>query len=220
MAKEEVIMDGLYFDRSEEDMRKIASDLHAGIIFSDRHLSPLEFERDMGLIFMPIMFWDKAMKDKVLADPPGMVFEYLSKASPRSVNGKPTFFSCHLVSQKDTKRIFEYLEDIVEAEKSVGLKTPVPKTPGAPMDHKVIAEHIVRYCTGKEEEIAFEFDPPLHPDSTDELRNAEHWEFVGSTDHKGWVDCDFRCRPFKDAIIASVKMTPEKDRVLSIKVGD
>ena len=39
-----------------------------------------------------------------------MVYEYLDKAGPTGINGKPTFFSCRLLNKKDTEKMFTYYE--------------------------------------------------------------------------------------------------------------
>lgn len=53
----------------------------------------------------------------------GMLYEYYSEASPRGVNGHPTFLSCKIVSYDDSQRFIEkynkYVKKREEFEKNV-----------------------------------------------------------------------------------------------------
>jgi hypothetical protein len=64
------------------------------------------------MVFMPIAlgafseYSEEARKDI------GMVYEYLDKAGPRSINGYPIFFSFRVVNVKDRLLVWEKYEKI------------------------------------------------------------------------------------------------------------
>lgn len=43
--------------------------------------------------------------DKIDADKVGMLYEYMDKAGPRSVNGYPCFFSFRWLDKRDSRRV-------------------------------------------------------------------------------------------------------------------
>ena len=49
----------------------------------------------------------------------GMVYEYLDKAGPTGINGKPCFFSLRLLNKDDTKKVFDYYEKYKEIREKV-----------------------------------------------------------------------------------------------------
>jgi hypothetical protein len=84
----------------EEDIKQIASDLFHSKIFTSEHL-----KTEMHLInqiFSILLFLEKNKIPKNL----GMIWEYLSKAGPMSVNGYPMFLSCHFLNMEDTIKVF------------------------------------------------------------------------------------------------------------------
>jgi len=99
-----------------EELKKIAIDLRAGRIFCDRQLDTCI---DPGMVFMPIMFFDDKTTESLRADPPGLVYEYMSEALPRGVNGYPCFMSMRYLSIDDTKSLFEIIKKLEAAEKAV-----------------------------------------------------------------------------------------------------
>jgi hypothetical protein len=94
-------------DEREEALKQIAFDLFCGRIFCDRQLTRAE---DAHLVFMPLALMNGEQIKALLENPPGLIFEYLSKAGPMCVNGCPTFFSMQLLSMEDAKRVFEFYE--------------------------------------------------------------------------------------------------------------
>jgi hypothetical protein len=89
--------------KTDEEIRQLALDLLHGRIFTDRHCPDAESIR---YVFMVFPFLDGDALDQLRDDPPGLVYEYLDKAGPRSINGLPSFFSMNTLSQADTERVF------------------------------------------------------------------------------------------------------------------
>lgn len=96
--------------RPLEEIGKLANDFLAGQIFTDRQIPP-ECGLDLGDVFMPLMFLDEKQHEELKADSPGMLFEYMNEAGPRSVNGCPVFMSVQYLSKED----FMKFRDIVKA---------------------------------------------------------------------------------------------------------
>jgi len=99
--------------KTDQELRQIALDLADGKIFSDRHV-PKSESKTLLSIFMALSLWDHAqewVKDA------GMIFEYHSKAGPRSINGYPMFISCQKLNKEDTKTVFTYYNELLEQRK-------------------------------------------------------------------------------------------------------
>lgn len=86
---------------SDAELRKFVMGWCDGKIFSDAHLQPGDEDR-VGMVFMVIPLGGA----KHIEDPHAVarVWEWLSEASPRSINGYPTFFSCRFMGLPDWKR--------------------------------------------------------------------------------------------------------------------
>lgn len=102
--------------KTDEELKQIAVDLFSGKIFTDRHVRN---PKDLGMVFMLLVFTGDDFKQELLDDPPGMIYEYLSEAGPRSVNGMPTFFSMRMLNEADTKRMFTIYERVKAAMEAI-----------------------------------------------------------------------------------------------------
>jgi hypothetical protein len=102
--------------RPIEDLKQIARDLQAGHIFTDRHMNEHD-RRNVGMVFMVLMFMDA--KDQYIPESIGMVYEYMSKAMPRSINGMPMFTSMHYLNIEDTNYVFQKAREIEEMLKNI-----------------------------------------------------------------------------------------------------
>ena len=93
--------------KTDAELKQIAMDLYDGKIFSDRHLKNME---DAQMVFMPIALGafsnatEEEMKDL------GMIYEYLSEAGPRSVNGMPCFMSFQMLTRAESEKTFDHYE--------------------------------------------------------------------------------------------------------------
>ncbi len=66
-----------------------------GVVFTSAQVLEPEM---LTMVFMPLILGAKVPKDT------GCIWEYLKDASPRSVNGYPSFFSCHFMNKEDWAR--------------------------------------------------------------------------------------------------------------------
>lgn len=93
--------------KTDEELRQIAVDIYDGKIFTSQHLSESE-QNLMPMVFMPLALMDRETF-KSLSEV-GMVYEYLDKAGPRSVNGCPSFFSMHTLTSDETVKVNDFFE--------------------------------------------------------------------------------------------------------------
>lgn len=96
---------------TDDEVKTLASDILIGKVYTDRHIPPGEGDRAIAMVFMPLVFVDP----KDLPEDVGMVYEYLEKAGPQSVNGMPGFFSMHLVNKADTARVWATYKELRSA---------------------------------------------------------------------------------------------------------
>ena len=100
-----------YIPKTDDELKGIAKDLWAGRIFSDRHINSLKDDPNvLGMVFMPMVFISNETRKKLSNLKVSFIYEYLDKASPRSINGMPVFFSCRTLTELETKKMFEYYE--------------------------------------------------------------------------------------------------------------
>lgn len=102
-------------DHSEEEINTLARDLFHGKIFTSNHCRDPE---DLKHVFMIIALGAFADYKKESLDKVGMVYEYLDKAGPRSVNGYPMFMSMQLLNRSDTTKVFDKYNRLKAAEEA------------------------------------------------------------------------------------------------------
>lgn len=99
--------------------QQIASDIHNGKIFCDRHIRPHDVASVLGMVFMPLV-----MGAKIDPDDTGMLYEYMSEAGPRSVNGYPIFMSMRVATKDQANRILVMLRRLAKRDEA---KHPLTK---------------------------------------------------------------------------------------------
>jgi hypothetical protein len=103
-------------NKTDEELKEIALGIHKGHIFTDRHVRSAQ---ELSLVFMPLIFLKEEQIDKIKKEDIGMVYEYMDKAGPRSVNGMPCFMSMQMITEAEAKTVIGYVEKYREAEKTV-----------------------------------------------------------------------------------------------------
>ena len=97
---------------TDDEIKKLAEDMYKGIVFTDRHL---ERREDIQSVFAVLNLMDEKQIDILRKNSPGMIYEYMDKAGPVAVNGRPIFFSFKMASVEDAKKIIERYNNIIEA---------------------------------------------------------------------------------------------------------
>lgn len=99
---------------TDDEINALAEDIYRDRVFTSDHIRQGDLNM-LPVIFVPIIFADKKWIELMQKDAPGMIYEHISEAGPRSVNGYPTFFSFHIVSKDDAKKVWEKFEQIKNA---------------------------------------------------------------------------------------------------------
>lgn len=87
--------------QSDEALRTFVYDFLAGHVFIDRSVTDPNI---MPLVFMPIAFgcfdgWSEDDMGEI-----GVIYEYISKAGPKCINGCPIFMSLRMLHRDDWER--------------------------------------------------------------------------------------------------------------------
>lgn len=103
-----------YTRKTDEEVKRLAVDLHAGRIFCDRHLDQVE---ELGEVFVILALMDRPDLQSLhdMLGPQGMVYEYTDKAGPMAINGHPCFFSAKFLNSEDAERVLDKYRSIKEA---------------------------------------------------------------------------------------------------------
>ena len=86
---------------TDDELKVLAQDIYKGNVFITNNPEYIDS-------FMPIML------STTLPEDIGSIYEYLSEAGPLAVNGRPIFFSCHILTVAETKKVVKYAEKVAE----------------------------------------------------------------------------------------------------------
>ncbi len=86
-------------DLNDDKIKEIAHGIYTGEIFTNIHVHKSDTHL-LSTIFTPLIFMDEKNLEGV-----GLIYEYMCKASARSINGYPIFFSLNIVNKTDTAKI-------------------------------------------------------------------------------------------------------------------
>lgn len=88
------------------DLKKLAVEIYEGRVYTDRHCG----EHMIMNVFMILGLGGLSKMSEDEINDIGLIYEYMDKANPMSVNGQPTFFSMRYLDKRKTKRMWEYYE--------------------------------------------------------------------------------------------------------------
>lgn len=109
-----------YHPRSDKYLRRLAMDIEEGKIFTSDHIREYDAQL-LPSIFMPLFFSGRDFhfwmlkKNKIM-----LIYEYLSKAGPRSINGYPIFFSMQMLNLEDYKKLNRFRAKILAFKEEYG----------------------------------------------------------------------------------------------------
>ena len=95
-------------NKSQAELKQIAIDLFDGKIFCDRNLRDI---MDARMVFMVIGLGGMEDFTEQEMGNIGLLYEYLDKAGPRSVNGYPCFFSVQLLTKVESEKMFVFYDE-------------------------------------------------------------------------------------------------------------
>lgn len=90
---------------SDNDLKQLAIDIAEGIVFTSDNVKDNNY---LDMVFMPLLFLNNAQRKELAEKKPAFFYEYIDKASPRSVNGMPCFTSFRYLPSSDLKRLNEF----------------------------------------------------------------------------------------------------------------
>lgn len=106
---------------TDAKLREFVDDFVSNRIFTLQHI-PVHSQDLVGMIFMPVAFglFSKYSSDSVKTI--GTIYEHMSTAGPRSINGYPIFMSCKMLHVKDWERARKAI--LVEEERRKSIELP------------------------------------------------------------------------------------------------
>lgn len=107
-------------DHAYAPLRLLAQEMASGRIFTDRHAA--EQGLDSQQVFLPFVFISGEEHEKLMqklapngaAGPFGMIYEYVNRAGPRTVNGCPVFHSFKVLSPFEAAYVIAHHDVLVE----------------------------------------------------------------------------------------------------------
>jgi len=102
--------------RSDEELKRLAIDVHAGRIFTNLDVPD---GMTLDLVFPGLIFLDDEQRQKLRDEKPYLLFEYMTKAGPMSINGFPTFTSFQWLRMEETEKLLDYVMKIDAAIKEI-----------------------------------------------------------------------------------------------------
>lgn len=103
--------------KTNAELKQLAVDMRAGRIFTSAQIE--NPANNLKSAFMVLALMDQKQLDDLKAEKPGLFFEYMDKAAPRSVNGYPCFFSFSILTIPETKKFWRYVKKLEQAEEAV-----------------------------------------------------------------------------------------------------
>ena len=107
----EVAADGNYKPRTDQEIRELAMDVCDGRVFGSWQVDNPDLIRS---IFMPLIFLDAISAKDMKASGVVHLYEEVSKAGPRAINGYPIFMSMKTLNQSDVDRLRAEIDAVVK----------------------------------------------------------------------------------------------------------
>ena len=102
---------------TRDELKQLAIDALEDRVFTSIHL-----ERDGNIemlrqVFLPLALGALREMTEDRVDKINLIYEYISKAGPHSINGYPMFFTMNILFEDDAKIFWEYLKSYDEMKK-------------------------------------------------------------------------------------------------------
>lgn len=104
----------------DDDLKKLALDIFAGRVFTHRHV---QRPSNITAVFMPLALLDHEQLAEFQENAPGLIYEYLSEAAPRSCNGMPMFLSMKMLNQVDTFKVFQIIAQLKSSVEAIQVES-------------------------------------------------------------------------------------------------
>ncbi len=135
--------------KTDEELKQLVKDIDKGIVYTDRHVPKHTNINSIFMILMFMGGSDKKLSDtrenkiyNILLEQEreqyyksigktheetmtefynsiGMIYEYMSEASPTAVNGQPCFFSCKFLNKEETEKFYVFYDKYVKLKEEM-----------------------------------------------------------------------------------------------------
>ena len=96
---------------TNKELKQLSIEVYEGRVFTDRHCkTPDEISSSFMILALAGLDVLKERQREDLEKGDGLIYEYVDKAMPMGVNGRPIFMSMRVLDKKDTDTMFEYYE--------------------------------------------------------------------------------------------------------------
>lgn len=99
---------------TDKELKQLAIDLAEGKIFTSLQIE----KEDIAKVFLALLLGAFADKTEDEMKDIGILYEYMDKAAPRSINGLPCFFSFHYLGIDDSRKLLEFHEEYEKVKNS------------------------------------------------------------------------------------------------------
>lgn len=104
--------------KTDKELKEIALGINSGTIISSMTVR----NEEMSLVFMPLSLMDAKQYKEFIDKKPGMIFEYIDQALPRSANDLPIFTSMKILDLDEYHKLIEIINELkkwISNEKAV-----------------------------------------------------------------------------------------------------
>jgi hypothetical protein len=113
--------------RTDEELKQVARDWVENRIFMS---TQVKNPADIPMVFMVLAMADEELIDQYKKEDVVAFYEYYEKASPRSINGYPTFFSAHNLTRDEFEKVRTWALEAQQALEKVLGKPKCPSNSG------------------------------------------------------------------------------------------
>ena len=99
--------------KTDKELRELAMGIRTGSVFSDKAIHEGEMHLLPNIFLSLGLLSDEAMQ-KIKQDKPKMIYEYMTKAGERCINGYPQFMSFQYLSEDEFERFVVQWEALRE----------------------------------------------------------------------------------------------------------
>lgn len=86
---------------ARKDLAKFVMDFCDGKVFTSAHIRDSQAEHLLHIVFLPLALGGLQGMYECEVKRIGLIWEYMSEAGYRAINGYPTFLSCRIMSKED-----------------------------------------------------------------------------------------------------------------------
>ena len=94
--------------KTDKELKEIALGINSGTIISSMTVR----NEEMSSVFIPLALMDAKQFKKFVDMKPGMVYEHIDQAMPRSVNGMPMFTSIQILDLDEYHKLIEIINEL------------------------------------------------------------------------------------------------------------